>query len=86
MGKVHMAPWSSHVPEERLPQAVALALGVEVLEGHMHHVRLHVQLAVQPLHEESVPAAEGGHRQDAKVQLPVVATAPGAGSGFREKR
>ena len=50
-----------------------LARGPRELKGGMHHVRLEPHHVRHALHKEGVPAAEGGHWQDAHLQLPIKA-------------
>ena len=50
-----------------------LARGPRELEGGMHHIGLQPLHICHALHKEGVPAAEGGHWQDANFQLAIKA-------------
>ena len=50
-----------------------LARGARELEGGMHHIGLEAHSICHALHKEGVPTAEGGHRQNAHLELPIKA-------------
>ena len=66
---------STHIPDERLSHAVALARRPAVLEGGVGHIGLQVVPLGHALHKNGVPAAESGHREDAHQEGAIVCPA-----------